>query len=109
VLPGNTFTDALGLKMTFAAYQESGPNVTSWLHFNTATDELLGMVPVAASGTVTLAVFAADALQMSPADLFGVTFVPSSGHTGTTSAGGSFGMARQFNPSHAARLLAFHS
>ncbi len=34
VLPANTFTDALGLKMTFAAYQESGPNVTSWLHFN---------------------------------------------------------------------------
>jgi hypothetical protein len=109
VLPGNTFTNALGLKMTFAAYQESGPDVTSWLRFNAATDELVGTVPIAASGTVTLAVFAADALQMTAADLFGVTFVPSGGHTGSTSAAGSFGMAQQFDPSHAARLLAFHS
>jgi hypothetical protein len=109
VLPGNTFTDALGLKMTFAAYQETGPNVTSWLHFNATTDELLGTVPMNASGTVTLAVFASDALQMTTADLFGVTFVPSGGHTGSTSAGGSFGMAQQFDPSHAARLLVFHS
>lgn len=109
VLPGNTFTDALGLKMTFAAYQESGPDVTSWLRFNAATDELLGTVPMAASGTVTLAVIAADALQMTATDLFGVTFIPSGGHTAPTSAGGSFGVAQQFDPSHAARLLAFHT
>ena len=38
-LPANTFTDALGLKMTFAAYEISGPNVTSWLDFNPATDD----------------------------------------------------------------------
>ncbi len=108
VLPANTFTDALGLKMTFAAYQESGPNVTSWLHFNPTTDELLGTVPMAASGTVTLEVLAADALHMTAADLFGVTFVPSAGHTGSTAAPASFGMAQQFDPSHAGTLLAFH-
>jgi hypothetical protein len=109
VLPANTFTDALGLKMTFAAYQESGPNVTSWLHFNPTTDELLGTVPMAAGGAATLAVFAADALHMTAADLFGVTFVPSAGHTGSTAAPASFGMAQQFDPSHAGTLLAFHS
>jgi len=38
VLPSNTFTDALGLKMNFAAYEVSGPNVTSWLRFNSSTD-----------------------------------------------------------------------
>ena len=83
--------------------------MTSWLRFNAATDEFVGTVPIAASGTVTLAVFAADALQMTAADLFGVTFVPSGGHTGSTSTVGSFGVAQQFDPSHAARLLAFHS
>ena len=40
VLPANTFTDVLGLKMTFAAYEVSGTNVTTWLHFNSATDAL---------------------------------------------------------------------
>ncbi len=52
VLPANTFTDALGSKMTFVGYQQSGPSVTSWLRFNPTTDEFLGTVPVTASGTV---------------------------------------------------------
>ena len=43
------------------------------------------------------------------ADLFGVTFVPSAGHSGSTGAPASFGMAQQFDPSHAGTLLAFHS
>ena len=109
MLPANTFTDALGLKMTFAMYQESGPNVTSWLRFNPATDELLGTVPLVASGPVTLAVLAADSLHMTAVDLFGVTFVPSAGHTASTAAPGSFGMAQLFDPSNVATLLAFHS
>ena len=75
-LPANTFTDSRGLKMTFAAYEVSGPNVTSWLHFNPATDTLSGNVPAAASGTVGLAVIARDALGMTAVDLFSVTFAP---------------------------------
>jgi Putative Ig domain len=109
VLPANTFTDALGLKMTFAESKVSGPDVTSWLRFNAATDELLGTVPMAASGTVMLKVVAADSLQMTAADLFSVTFAPIAGHTGSTAAPGSFGMAQQFDPSHVGALLAFHS
>jgi hypothetical protein len=109
VLPANTFTDALGLKMTFAAYEVSGPNVTSWLHFNPTTDELFGTVPMTASGTVGLAVIASDALHMTAADMFNVTFVASGGHVGSTVAAGSFGAAQPFDPSHVATLLAFHS
>lgn len=75
-LPANTFTDALGLRMNFAAYEISGPNVTSWLRFNPATDTLLGQVPNWAAGTVELAVVASDAQHMTAMDLFDVTFSP---------------------------------
>lgn len=109
VLPAKTFTDALGLKMTFAAYEMSGPDVTPWLRFNPTTDELLGTVPMTASGTAMLEVIAADALHMTAADLFSVTFAPSAGHTGSTTAPGSFGTAQQFDPSHAGTPMAFHS
>ena len=86
-LPANTFTDALGLKMTFAAYEISGPNITSWLYFNPATDELFGAVPMTQSGTVELAVIATDSQHMTAEDLFSVTFAPNpSGHTGIVAA-----------------------
>lgn len=49
VFPGKTFTDALGLKMTFVAHEISGPDVTSWLRFNPTTDEFTGKVPTNAS------------------------------------------------------------
>lgn len=95
VLQPNTFTDALGLKMTFTAYEVNGPNVTSWLHFNPTTDEFYGNVPTTAQGTVELAVIARDALSMTAVDLFSVTFAPSTGHTASATAGGSFGMVPQ--------------
>jgi phage-related protein len=82
-LPANTFTDALGLAMTFTAYEVAGPNVTSWLHFNASTDTLFGTVPTSATGTVELEIVATDARHMVAADLFSVTFAPSfSGQTG---------------------------
>ena len=109
VLPSSTFTDATGLKMTFAAYQVSGPDVTSWLRFNPATDELLGTVPTNASGTVGLAVLATDTLHMSAVDFFSVTFTPSSGHIPSTAGVGSMGIAPQVDPSHVAALLIFHT
>ncbi len=76
VMPCNTFTDAIGLKMTFAAYQLGGTNVTSWLHFNSATDTFSGKVPVNASGSATLEVIARDADRATATDLFTVTFAP---------------------------------
>jgi hypothetical protein len=74
VLPGNTFTDALGLKMTFAAYEVSGTNVTSWLRFNSGTDTFSGKVPVNESGSAQLEVIATDADHATATDLFTVTF-----------------------------------
>ncbi len=90
VLPANTFKDALGEKMTFAAYEVYGPNVTSWLHFNPASDELFGSVPSSATGTVTLAVMASDASNATAADFFNVSFAHGTSHavSGETSAGG---------------------
>ena len=80
-LPANTFTDALGLKMTFAAYELSGPNVTSWLYFNPTADALFGVVSAQQTGTVQLAVVASDAQHMTAEDIFNVTFAPNpSGH-----------------------------
>jgi Putative Ig domain len=80
VLPSNTFTDALGLKMAFAAYEVNGPNVTSWLRFDPTKDELFGTVPATATGTVELAVVATDTLHLAAIDFFNVTLAASSSH-----------------------------
>jgi hypothetical protein len=108
VLPGNTFTDALGLKMTFAAYEVSGPNITSWLRFNPATDEFLGKVPANASGTVWLAAVASDLQHMTATDLFPVTFAAGSAHVAAGSVT-SLGMAPSVDPSHLANMLVLHT
>ena len=106
-LPANTFTDALGLKMTFAAYEIGGPNVTSWLYFNPATDELFGAVPMSMRGTVELAVIATDSQHMIAEDLFSVTFAPNpSGHTGIGAA--TLGMVTPIDSSQVAALLTLH-
>lgn len=80
VLPSNTFTDALGLKMSFVAYQISGPNATSWLRFNAATDELSGTVPAGAGGIIGIAVVASDAMQVSAVDMFSVSITNGLAH-----------------------------
>jgi hypothetical protein len=106
-LPANTFTDALGLKMTFAAHEISGPNITSWLYFNPATDELFGAVPMTQSGTVELAVIATDLQHMTAEDLFSVTFAPNpSGHTGIFAA--LLSAAAQVDVSQVSALLTLH-
>jgi hypothetical protein len=108
-LPANTFTDALGLPMRFLAYEMSGPNVTSWLHFNPTSQEFFGSAPASMSGTVQLAVFASDARQqMTAEDLFSVTFAPaSSAHTQLAHA--AFGVAAQVDPAQVAGLLTVHT
>ncbi|HEY1934008.1 MAG TPA: putative Ig domain-containing protein [Acetobacteraceae bacterium] len=98
ILPTNTFTDSLGLKMTFAAYEVSGPNITSWLHFNPANDELFGTVPAAQSGTIGIAIIATDSLHMTAADMFTVTFESATSHVAAGVAG-SMSLAETFNPS----------
>ena len=107
VLPADKFADALGLRMSFAAYEVSGPNITSWLHFNATTHTFTGKVPTNASGTIWLAVVASDARHTSAADLFPITFASAS--TVLSAPAASPGIAPSFDPSHVANLLVIHS
>jgi hypothetical protein len=109
VLPSNTFIDALGLKMTFAAYEVSGPNITSWMYFNPATDDLFGTVPGSASGTVQIAMIATDALHASATDLFSVTLASVGTHTAFAIQATSPALSASFNPSETTDLPAFHT
>jgi hypothetical protein len=113
-LPADTFTDALGLKMSFIAYQLSGPNVTSWLHFDPSTDTLFGQVPASETGSIQLAIFAVDALHMVNVDVFNVSFAAGAGHIAAISAtnayaiGGAIAPGLQDTPLLASTLLAGH-
>lgn len=109
VLPSSTFTDALGLQMTFAAYEVSGPNVTSWLRFNSITDAFSGNVPTTASGTIGLEVIATDAQHVSAADFFSVTFATGSAHVTEIVAGGMLAPNSLPSPVQMSGLIAFHS
>ena len=106
VLPSNTFTDALGLKMSFAAYEMSGPNVTSWLYFDPRTDDIFGTVPARFSGTVQLAVIASDAQHMSAIDLFSVTFAAASTHAAFAIEAPPPGFGAEFYPTQQVSLMA---
>lgn len=107
-LSANTFTDALGLKMTFAASELGGPNVTSWLHFDPTADAFSGTPPTNFSGTATLAVLATDAQHMMALDLFDVTFVAGSGHIAGSAASTSAMGALDIDPAIRGMLLPFH-
>ncbi len=109
VLPSNTFTDALGLKMSFAAYEVSGPNVTSWLRFNAASDEFFGNVPATANGTIQLAVIASGAQNVTARDLFSVTFTAASTHVTAALTAGVLGPASLALPATTLGLFALHS
>ncbi|HEY4174075.1 MAG TPA: putative Ig domain-containing protein [Rhodopila sp.] len=109
VLPSNTFTDALGVKMSFAAYEMSGPNLTSWLYFNPATDDIFGNVPARFSGTVQLAVIASDAQHVSAIDLFSVTFAAGSVHNAFAIEANPPGFAAAFYPTQPEGLMAVHT
>jgi hypothetical protein len=109
ILPQNMFTDSLGLKMTFAAYETSGPNETSWLHFNAATDEFSGSVPTNASGTIGLEVLATDAQNVTATDLFNVTFVTASAHSAKGMTFAAMGGDPFAAPASMSNMLALHS
>jgi hypothetical protein len=107
-LPAGTFTDAVGQRMTFAAYQTSGPSVTSWLRFDAMTDTLVGSVPASASGTVGLEVIATDSLHMTAIDAFSVTFAAGASHVGSLSTPAAFGIAAQPDPPAGMALTLLH-
>ena len=71
-IPANTFSDP-GATLTYTAWELSGPNVSSWLSFNSRTETLSGIVPLFASGTVTLEIVAKDAAGHTATDVFTAT------------------------------------
>ena len=92
--------------MTFAAYEMAGPNITSWLYFNPATDTLFGTVPGNDQRHQEhLAVVASDAQHMSAVDLFNVTIAPVAAHLGPSTPGAA---TMSYMPPSTAGLLAFH-
>jgi hypothetical protein len=106
-LPANTFTDALGLKMTFAAYEVAGTNVTSWLHFNSTTETFFGTVPANETGSAILEVVAQDSARATATDLFAVQFTGAgSAHSAVAASLGAAGQAAPFD---LAGLLAPHT
>jgi len=109
VLSSNTFTDALGLKMSFAAYEVSGPNVTSWLHFIASTDTFSGAVPANASGTIGLLVLATDAQNVMAEDMFSVTFASGSAHVTAAVTVGPLASGSPSPPETMLGLIPFHS
>jgi hypothetical protein len=87
LLPSGTFVDPQGESLSYVAERISGPNVTSWLHFNDRTGDFSGLVPATASGTVGLEVFAIDTSGLVASETFNVTFASASGHTATHGIG----------------------
>ena len=98
ILPANTFTDPQGQALTYTAYEISGPNVTSWLHFSSA-GVFSGNVPASLSTTIGIQVVATDTSHLSAAETFSVTFGAASSHV---TVPGSVSVA-------ALSQLAFHS
>jgi hypothetical protein len=87
----------------------SGPNLTSWLYFNPATDDIFGNVPARFSGTVQLAVIASDAQHVSAIDLFSVTFAAGSVHNAFAIEANPPGFAAAFYPTQPEGLMAVHT
>jgi hypothetical protein len=94
--------------MKFVACENAGPNVTPWLHFNAATDDFYGTVPLTASGTARLAVVAYDGRFKQATDLFRVTFAPAP-HAVSPSQEPLPRAHRTFNPQRPGELIALHT
>ena len=110
VLPSSTFSASLSGPMQFAAYQISGantPDLSSWLHFNAATDAFSGLVPAGETGTVGIAVIATDAGHLTAGEMFNVTFANGSGEVSSGAQGVSGILADMLRQSPA--LIALHA
>ncbi len=73
-LPSNAFSDPQGAAMTYAAFQTSGPDETSWLHFSASLAEFIGTVPTGLTCNIGIKVVATNAYGLSTSESFGLTF-----------------------------------
>jgi hypothetical protein len=108
-VPAAMFTDTLGQKVTFAAYEAAGANFSSWLHFNATLDELYGTAPTSGSGTAQIAVIATDAKGMTAEDLFTLSFAPTLATSISASQAPSISLAASVDPTHVSGLIALHT
>ena len=80
LIPPNTFADPQSAAMSFAAYETSGSDQTSWLRFAAGLAGFAGTVPMGLTGTIGVRIVATDAYGLSTSESFGVTFAPAGGH-----------------------------
>ena len=73
-LAANTFTDSLGLAMTYRATLSTGAALPAWLSFNASTETFSGTVPVGA-GPLGLTVAATDSLGITRSETFTVGLI----------------------------------
>jgi len=73
-LAANTFTDTLGLAMTYRATLSNGAALPGWLSFNASTETFSGTVPLGA-GPLSLTVSATDAWGMTRSEQFTVGMI----------------------------------
>ncbi len=86
LLPSTAFTDPQGAALSYAAFQTSGPDDTSWLHFAANPADFTGSVPAALDGTIGIKVVATDAYGLSTSESFCLTFGASGAHPVATGA-----------------------
>jgi hypothetical protein len=86
LLPANTFIDPQGAALSYAAFETSGPNDTSWLHFSAGLADFTGSVPTGLGGTIGIEVVATDVYGLSTSESFGLTFGASGAHLAAAAA-----------------------
>jgi Calpain family cysteine protease/Putative Ig domain len=74
LLPTNAFADPQGAALSYAAFETSGADMTSWLHFSGSPAEFTGSVPGGLTGTIGIQVVATDTYGLSASESFGLTF-----------------------------------
>jgi hypothetical protein len=88
LLPSGTFNDPQGAALTYTAYQTSGSNQTSWLHFDPGSADFAGTVPAKLAGTIGIKVVATDIYRLSNSESFGLTFAAPGAHISAAGAPG---------------------
>jgi hypothetical protein len=86
LLPSGTFTDPRGAGLSYAAYETSGPDQTSWLHFAAGLADFTGVVPTGLTGTIGIKIVATDAYGLSTSESFGLTFGAAGAHLSAASS-----------------------
>ena len=108
LVPPTMINPGQGMSVKFAAFEVSGPDVTSWMQFDPTTGELSGTVPADMAGKVELAVIVTYPKDVGGMDLISVSFVPGVDHAAPTPMIGTAGMPALYSPPEPGHMLPFH-